>query len=113
VQRLVFELRRNMDDLWFHLEALDNKSSQLMKLLSALQDANHLPPEEGQATTTQPTTTSAPVLLLEQKKEHVPSQMDDTMQLNQTLVVEELPPPGETKFAALCMAPSRHYNPYR
>jgi hypothetical protein len=113
VQSLVFDLRRNMDDLRFRLEALDSKASQLLQFLSTLHDAHHLPPEAGQAAIAQPVATFAQVLALEEKKEHVSSQTDDTMQLNRTPVDEELPAPGDTTFAAFCMALSRHYNPYR
>jgi hypothetical protein len=38
-----------------------------------------------------------------QKEEHVPSQMEDAMQLDRTPVEEEPPPPGDTTFGAFCM----------
>jgi hypothetical protein len=50
VQILVFDLRRDMDDLRFCLQSLDEKASQLLQLLSMLQGA-HLPALEAAQST--------------------------------------------------------------
>jgi hypothetical protein len=134
VQSLVFDLRRDMDDLWFHLQTFDDKGSRLMQLLSMLQGAHILAPEATQSTTTQVETTLAPMFPLENlvhvdadcedqrlpscpkdihKEEHLPSETENTMQLDRTPVQEESPPPRDMTFRAFCMAASPHYIPYQ
>jgi hypothetical protein len=65
VQSLVFDLRWDMEDLWFCLETLNDKAPQLLQFLSTLHDAHHLPAEAAQVATTQLATTSTLVLALE------------------------------------------------
>jgi hypothetical protein len=48
-----------------------------------------------------------------QKEEHMPSQIEDAMQLDQTPLEEEPPPPRDTTFTTFCMPALLHYNPYR
>jgi hypothetical protein len=49
LQGLVFDLRRDLDDLRFRLEILDGKASQFLQFLSALQGAHHPPAGEAHA----------------------------------------------------------------
>jgi hypothetical protein len=54
LQGLVFELRRDMDDLRFRMEILDRKATQFLQLLSALQGVCHPSAGEAHATEVEP-----------------------------------------------------------
>jgi hypothetical protein len=54
LQGLVFELRRDLDDLRFHMEILDGKATQFLQLLSAMQDVFHPSAGEAHATEVEP-----------------------------------------------------------
>jgi hypothetical protein len=118
LQGLVFDLRRDLDDLRFRLEILDDKASQFLHFLSAMQGALHPPAEEAQATgAVTPVLAPTPPLGTSehdepgQEENMPPAQPEDAMQLDRTPVEEEPTPLRDSTLDAFFLDAWLQYNP--
>jgi hypothetical protein len=97
LQGLVFELRRDLDDLRFRMEILDGKETQFLQMLSALQGVFHPSAGEANATEVEP-----PIL--------APAPHGTTEE-EATPVEEEATPLGDPMPNATSMDVWPHYKP--
>jgi hypothetical protein len=113
LQGLVFEIRQDLDDLWFHMDIMEGKETQFLQLLSPMQDAYH--PSAGEAHTIEDEPpVSAPAPPLGTSEDIAPIKEEDVTPVKEedaTPVEEEPSPLGDPMLDDTSMDAWPHYNP--